>query len=409
MPKVFRFPASRRLFARLLGDESSGRRPYVIAAGWWLLTLAVLPIYATLRGHADNLGAPVHGSGAERAIFGTLPTLKLQEWIWGSGSETLEWGAVIIHSSWFFVPLLAGALVTIARPRRVGSYVRWWIALEMLAVPLFALFPMRPPWMESDDVTRIIALRFGGEIQDSNPLAAMPSLHVAFPLLLALWFTRERWMAPASALFAYTALIAAEVVFSGEHYVVDVAGAVALAFGIAALARVDYRAVWSRIAALAQRASAQGARTPQPLSSERGQALIELAFILPVMLVFLLVLVDFGLAMDRREVIQHAAREGARQGAVGLSAAGVQAETVDQSQDVLTLADVSVCYVDGPDAGTSVGNVGDNVRVTIDYDYDFTAGSGELLATLGLGPPSIHMNPHAEARLETTILGAPSC
>ena len=157
-------------------------------------------------------------------------------------------------------------------------------------------------------------------------------------------------------------------------------------------------------------APAVGKRTVQPnLSSERGQALIELAFILPVMLVFLLVLVDFGLAMDRREVIQHAAREGARQGAVGLGPSGVETETINQSQGVLTAADINVCYVDGPDSGTAAGNVGDNIRVEIDYDYEFTAGSGELLATLGMGPPSINMNPHAEARLETTVTGAIAC
>jgi hypothetical protein len=212
------------------------------------------------------------------------------------------------------------------------------------------------------------------------------------------------------AFVAYSALLSAEVVVAGEHYLIDVAGA-AVAGAVVALAAARGGRVLASGRAFVRNAWARtGRRTLRPeFSSERGQALIELAFILPVMLVFLLVLVDFGLALDRREVIQHAAREGARQGAVGLGPAGVETETIDQSQGLLSAADINVCYVDGPDAGTALGNVGDNVRVEIDYDYEFTAGSGELLSTLGLGPPSINMNPHAEARLETTITGATAC
>ena len=150
-------------------------------------------------------------------------------------------------------------------------------------------------------------------------------------------------------------------------------------------------------------------RVRQQLSSERGQALIELAFILPVMLVFLLVLVDFGLALDRREVIQHAAREGARYGAVGHTVNEIKAQTVDQSEGVLTTSNVSVCYVDGTDANSNVGDAGDDVQVSIDYTYGFSAGSGELLASIGVGAPSIHMTPLAQARLETPVTGATAC
>ena len=53
------------------------------------------------------------------------------------------------------------------------------------------------------------------------------------------------------------------------------------------------------------------------LRTERGQALVELAFIGPLLLLFILIVVDFGIALDHREVLQHAVREGARRGAVG--------------------------------------------------------------------------------------------
>lgn len=145
-----------------------------------------------------------------------------------------------------------------------------------------------------------------------------------------------------------------------------------------------------------------------PLASESGQALLELAFVLPIMLVFLLVLVDFGLALDRREVIQHAAREGARYGAVHPGVNAIIDETVKQSQEVLDASNVSVCYEDGPN-GQTAGNAGSYVRVSIDYTYGFTAGSGELLTGFGLGTPSINMTPAAEEVLEQPVSGVTVC
>jgi len=142
---------------------------------------------------------------------------------------------------------------------------------------------------------------------------------------------------------------------------------------------------------------------------EGGQALIELAFVLPILFVFLLVLIDFGIALDHRQVIQHAAREGARKGAVGWSTSQIETEVINQAGGVLAASEIDVCYTDGPDAGVAVGNVGDNVRVSIDYNYEFSAGSGELLSVFAVPVPSIDMTPHAEARLETTITGATAC
>jgi hypothetical protein len=94
--------------------------------------------------------------------------------------------------------------------------------------------------MANDEVTRVIALRFGGEINDSNAVAAMPSLHVAFPALLTLWFIRESWRVPALLMGAYTAIIGFEVVFSGEHYVVDVLGGIAIAVMVSVLMRINW-------------------------------------------------------------------------------------------------------------------------------------------------------------------------
>jgi Flp pilus assembly protein TadG len=158
-------------------------------------------------------------------------------------------------------------------------------------------------------------------------------------------------------------------------------------------------------------------RLSRTVRSERGQALIEFALIFPFMMVLLFVILDFGIALDRRVVIQHAVRDGARQGAVGLAgdASGddndIKDYVVNQSQDVLDRANVEVCYVDGPDTGTVAGNVGDYVRVSATFVYDFSPGSGGLLPAFGVDPASLSvaMTPYAEARLERSVAGASSC
>ncbi len=144
---------------------------------------------------------------------------------------------------------------------------------------------------------------------------------------------------------------------------------------------------------------------------ERGQALIEMTLVLPLLLVFLLSLVDFGIAIDRRQVLQHAVRDGVRFGAVGSSAAEVKAHVVDQAIDLgsgFTAANVEVCYVDENGNGNP-GNAGDSIRVTANYTYQFSVGGGELLDAFGAPVPSIGMNPSAKLRLETGVAGANAC
>ena len=143
-------------------------------------------------------------------------------------------------------------------------------------------------------------------------------------------------------------------------------------------------------------------------NGERGQALIELALVLPLIFVFTLVMVDFGIALDRREVLQHAVREGARHAAVAANIDAIKQRTVDQSQGVLSLADVSVCYLDTNGNGRG-GDPGDDVRVGASFTYRFTAGGGEMLTAFGVPVPTIAMNPSADMRLENSVGSAPLC
>ena len=54
----------------------------------------------------------------------------------------------------------------------------------------------------------------------------------------------------------------------------------------------------------------------EPLRRENGQALVEYALILPVLLLLLLGIIEFGVVVFSYDTIANAAREGARYGAV---------------------------------------------------------------------------------------------
>lgn len=122
--------------------------------------------------------------------------------------------------------------------------------------------------------------------------------------------------------------------------------------------------------------------------SERGQAIIELALTLPLLLLIILGVFDFGLMFQRYEVVTNAAREGARlailksQGystddakqraldylAYGGVSGGVRTgpcSTVDTTNPIC----VSVTESTTPIAGSSpVVNV-DEMVVTVEYDH----------------------------------------
>jgi len=101
---------------------------------------------------------------------------------------------------------------------------------------------------------------------------------------------------------------------------------------------------------------------------QRGQTIMEFAVIAPFIFLFLFVIVDFGIGLDHRLVLEHAVREGARYGAVNGDPAAVQTVTAGQAQNIINPNDVSVCYTDMNHDGTI--NVGDSVDVCVKYTYD---------------------------------------
>ncbi len=214
--------------------------PFVL--DWGPFLLLVLSWQAT-AGIADELGRPVHVSApinADRWLFGgAVPTLWLQDRLFTSSRASwYDWFGTVQHAFHFVLPVATGMVIWTAAGRRMyWRYLASVMALFYLGFVGYALYPTAPPWMAGlqgviEPVHRVAietVLRLPSSApiglaynhMNANPVAAMPSLHAALPLLLALVLIRLwGWRAAPSLLYPLT--MGFNLVYLGEHWVVDV-------------------------------------------------------------------------------------------------------------------------------------------------------------------------------------------
>jgi len=235
----------------------------------WLAFLGALVLHLYARGVADNLGAgPYALDGLERSLFGGIPTVWLQSRI-STEQPLITWTAAVLHASWFYLPIVlaAGVQLRLGRSALV-RLLSLQVVLFLACDAIFAIAPTRPPWMELEVVRVVDVVYRDTSNVDMNPVAAMPSLHVALPALYTIWFARrpEAELRALSPLLAvWTLGVAWSVVYGGEHYMIDAVAGVAWAAvvyaGSSALAgAIATRRPRGAIALLRPRAAAAGRR-----------------------------------------------------------------------------------------------------------------------------------------------------
>jgi len=210
----------------------------------WLPLIAALVVYDLSRGFAHELGMPVRAEelvSVESWLFGgTIPTVWLQETLMPPAGELPWWTLLtgIVYTSHFIVPWVVAAVFYAYSRDLWSGYMRRVLLLSYLGLVTYILLPSVPPWLAAEgdvisgSVGRVAGFGFGVVPTDvstrwleaqSNPVAALPSLHAAFALLVAvaLWpFAKNVWS--RALLAAYPLAMAFVLVYGGEHYVVDV-------------------------------------------------------------------------------------------------------------------------------------------------------------------------------------------
>jgi hypothetical protein len=127
--------------------------------------------------------------------------------------------------------VLPGVLIWLYRraPERYRALRNTVVATWLIAVPIFALFPVAPPRLADLGFVDMVSQQPGVGLTGRstifyNPVAAVPSLHVgfAFAVSLALAAALPHRFTRALAL-SWGPLVTLSVVATGNHYVFDVA------------------------------------------------------------------------------------------------------------------------------------------------------------------------------------------
>ncbi len=210
----------------------------------WSPFIAVLFIYDRLRGYADGLlfhAREVPQIKIEAALFGRpIPTVWLQAHLWHGAGDLRWWDYAtwFIYLTHFFATLIVAAVLWRWAHDRFVRFATMVCVLSLAGFATYVLFPAVPPWLAArhgaiGSANRTIAIvwhhvpiaHFGSLFEKgqtyANNVAAMPSLHAAFSLLIVLYVWRlvPRWWRPLLAL--YPPAMAFSLVYTGEHYVVD--------------------------------------------------------------------------------------------------------------------------------------------------------------------------------------------
>jgi membrane-associated phospholipid phosphatase len=230
----------------------------------WLPWLALLVVYDELRASVSATPAEAH-AGTQIAVdklvgLGAVPTVWLQRHLWSPGHvrwyDYAVWAVYMTH--FFAVWLVAAALWRCDRAR-FTRYAAVTVVLTLSAFLVYWVYPAQPPWLTSDlsrigPVGRIVPLVWDHlgltsitSVYDNgdlvNTVAAMPSLHAAYPMMLVVFF----WGAGPrvrAGLALYTLAMGYALVYSGEHYVSDILAGwamAALASAVAAIAAAAWR------------------------------------------------------------------------------------------------------------------------------------------------------------------------
>jgi membrane-associated phospholipid phosphatase len=210
----------------------------------WLPLATALFAYDFLRGSADELlTAHVRPQlRADELLFGgDVPTVWLQQHLW-DGAASIDWldyAVWIVYLTHFFGTLsVAAGLWLFARPL-FRPYATMVALLAAVGVATYTLFPAAPPWLASQQgelapterIVRFVSadapISFFGALWEhgaryANDVAAVPSLHAAYALLIALFFWSRAGRLVRVALVGYPLAMGFSLVYTAEHYVSDV-------------------------------------------------------------------------------------------------------------------------------------------------------------------------------------------
>lgn len=262
-----------------LAAASIGRRQVLSVLRDWLPFALVLVVYDLSRGAADLIGRPTLWQwqvDAERWLFdGVIPTVWLQEHL---KQPHPPWWEVVIsttYMSFFIVPYVIAGVLWLRNREAWRKFAQLFVGLSFVALAIYAVLPAAPPWAAARCGTadvlsgpsapgcmfRSAREQPGGGILGAmnltqpgangwieristrgwarlnldtaralidegqasvNLVAAIPSLHAGLSAAIAIFLWRRVRVGWRPLLVAYPLVMAFTLVYSAEHYVIDI-------------------------------------------------------------------------------------------------------------------------------------------------------------------------------------------
>lgn len=207
----------------------------------WSVPVVLFLSYDYLRGLLPKLTQKAHifpMINFDKAVFGAVPTNNLQGLLFSDG--TIHWYdylATVLYMSHFVVPMVVAFIFWLKSREDFRDYSLTLLIVSYAAFFTFLVFPAMPPWMAAqngfipnvykvmdkvfENLPQRIDLPSFYRFVGANLVAAVPSLHAAYPVVTAFFlvrkFKRLGWLT-----LLYVISIWFSIVYLGEHYVFDI-------------------------------------------------------------------------------------------------------------------------------------------------------------------------------------------
>jgi hypothetical protein len=217
----------------------------------WAPLFLMMAVYGAAFEVAARLSRPTWYSpqiDADRFLgFGHVPSVWLQQQLDAPHDQVLAVVTAAAYASHYYFPVLLGLYVWwYHRENGFFDLIYGYLTVLALATVVFVLAPTAPPWLASErgllpalhDVVKMGLLdmnldTLANHKGDPNlylTRAAFPSVHAAWPMVSLLVVLRHR-MSRVVAMLVVVQMLAVwfAIVYSGEHYLIDVVAGASLA------------------------------------------------------------------------------------------------------------------------------------------------------------------------------------
>jgi membrane-associated phospholipid phosphatase len=230
-------------------------------------------VYDSMRWYENYIRSPVihlrEPYNFDLKLFGirtAAGTVTPNEWFRVHTNAVLDFVCGLAYTPFFFIGqsvVLAIYLLFTGQGRRAERFTWVFVLTNFIGFSIYYLYPAAPPWyvaahgFVADMTVRASgagALRFDAIVgiplmatfygKSADVFGAIPSLHVAYPLLALLY----GWRLPRFRIFAafYLVLVCFSAVYLDHHYILDIIVGFALALVVMAAYRLIFGAIEER-------------------------------------------------------------------------------------------------------------------------------------------------------------------